>query len=895
MKKYRGAIYFVVVFLCVGGFLGTGSQVVAADSLAWDRSGNIVVHDTYQSLDAEEFNAFWQAHMGVHARQSCYDSYIAMTPSLLMYECWFASSFGVSTRYGNIVRPAGATYAGLLGESAQKRLIPTPKEGVFLALIPQEDRFSLQFRTLSNIQLEVVKQEGDYLFYDFINQPSATLIDESSNPLLMDDTTASIGVWYAKNGRYMLLANMAEGEVSRIDLETFRILTTTYTILNDGDDRFATFDITSDGKFLAVNLFGHEPRLINFQSCAQEEQAYVSEPVLCAKRLLGNAIRNFDPQTGGLGNFAVFENDTTLAFYTSVGQEHYSKFLLFAPGTWQSGNRYIALGDSFASGEGVGNYYKGTDNIKGNMCHLSKSSYPFLLGSLLRLDAVRSVACSGAKIQNIIEPDKIDNTLKDSGRSNQYDTNEEDPELGIWLPGRNVQAYYPKNNPTDIITISISGNDMNFGSVVDRCVNPFQKEQTCFVSRIERAKLVNNMDKQYTRLVGVFQNLQRSANIGARVYAIGYPSTIKVGGYCDLNVQANREEIEFLDAYTMYANTIVKKAARRAGVTYVDMTTALWGHRLCEGLPKAMNGFTLYRHIERKFIHPHSYHPNQFGNALFAMHIREQTNNFTIPNPRPDLRETGPGAYDAIYAGLFDSVDETLEGGYIYTYEQMTGYVLEPHLRVKATFMQPQYGTVPGAKYEHWLHSDPIFLGESIADTEGNIDATITIPADVPIGMHTLKTIGKNTDGEDIEIWSNVYVAFSADDWDGNGIPNDQQICPIEIPGATVEQQKEWCGDSQKEDMTHSRELDAILENGQIIVSHGSGNSVPFSDAASISPQNISGKERTATVGKNETEHQTITEHNIRRSLWNSAYLIASTIVLVLIHLWRKHKHEAVL
>lgn len=891
IKKYifKG---FILFSLLMGGTILIPQSFVRADSSAWGKNGAVIVHDSYEELDHTAFDNFWKAHMGVHARQSCYNQYIAMTSDSLMNECWFNSLFGLTSPYGNIVRPEGAAYAGLLGEFAEKRLIPTPKQDVFLELSPKDSGFTAQFRTLSQTQLAVIRQDGDFLFYDFAFQSAMSLQDATSSPFIIDDNTTAIGVWYAKNGRYMLLAHTESGTVSRIDLESFQILTTTYILHDDDDDRFATFDITSDGEFIVANVFGHEPRLLNLASCAHEERPYISQPVFCAKRLLGNAIDNFDPKTDGLGNFAVFEDDMTIAFYTNVGQEHYSKFLLFAPGTWQPGNRYIALGDSFASGEGVGNYYQGTDKININMCHLSKSSYPFLLNSLLRLDAVNSVACSGAKIQNITGEEVVDDSLEREDRSNQYKERQLDVSLMEWTPGRLLQSEYVKENKPDIITVSISGNDMNFGSVVERCVNPLQKEQTCFVSRTERAKLVNNMTDQYERLVGVFKELQRSARLGARIYAIGYPSTVKVGGKCDLNVGANSDEVEFLDAYTTYANIVIRKAARRAGVTYVDMTTSLWGYRLCEGLPHAMNGFTLYRRPEKKFIHPHSYHPNQFGHALFAMHIREQTDNFTKPNPRPNLSEFGPNHHDAIYAGLFDSVDEALEGGYIYIYEQMTGYVLAPHLRVKATFMRSQYRTAPGAKYEHWLHSNPIFLGESIADAEGNIDAVITIPADAPVGMHTLKTIGKNIEGEDIEIWASVYVAYSEDDWDGNGVPNNQQICPIEIPGATIEQQKEWCIGDDENVENSSNGIKEILRNSKRAQPlYGDRNA----EVALFERRALLENAKTSDEYESQPHNKMNSEHHIKSIAWYFGVPILFILAFALIHLIRNRKHEAIL
>ncbi len=60
--------------------------------------------------------------------------------------------------------------------------------------------------------------------------------------------------------------------------------------------------------------------------------------------------------------------------------------------------QYLALGDSFASGEGTFNYIAGTEDGP-NQCHQSIFSYPYLMQS--NVGETASVACSGAKISNI--------------------------------------------------------------------------------------------------------------------------------------------------------------------------------------------------------------------------------------------------------------------------------------------------------------------------------------------------------------------------------------------------------------------------------------------------------------------------------------------------------------
>ncbi|MDQ4212614.1 SGNH/GDSL hydrolase family protein [Microbacterium capsulatum] len=59
----------------------------------------------------------------------------------------------------------------------------------------------------------------------------------------------------------------------------------------------------------------------------------------------------------------------------------------------QSVARYVALGDSYAAGQGSGSYLDG--------CYRSTLGYPALLGGMPRLNLLREPACSGATIGQV--------------------------------------------------------------------------------------------------------------------------------------------------------------------------------------------------------------------------------------------------------------------------------------------------------------------------------------------------------------------------------------------------------------------------------------------------------------------------------------------------------------
>src|SRR4051812_14937031 len=106
---------------------------------------------------------------------------------------------------------------------------------------------------------------------------------------------------------------------------------------------------------------------------------------------------------------------------------------------------YVALGDSYASGEGDPPFDPGTDIPKGterDMCHRSADAYP----RRLKLDASVILihrACSGAVTANVTS-------------TAQY--LREPPQLQ-WL-----------DDKTDLVTLTIAGNDAGFATTLVNCL-----------------------------------------------------------------------------------------------------------------------------------------------------------------------------------------------------------------------------------------------------------------------------------------------------------------------------------------------------------------------------------------------------------------------------------------
>jgi PKD repeat protein len=120
---------------------------------------------------------------------------------------------------------------------------------------------------------------------------------------------------------------------------------------------------------------------------------------------------------------------------------------MMAHGLGEGPARYVSLGDSFSSGEGVPEFESGTATGD-NDCHRSFGSYARLLanrgGALDGLQPAAFHACSGAVTRDIETSNP-----KHAGESAQRD---------------HVNEF------TDLITLSMGGNDIAFGDIAMACV-----------------------------------------------------------------------------------------------------------------------------------------------------------------------------------------------------------------------------------------------------------------------------------------------------------------------------------------------------------------------------------------------------------------------------------------
>jgi lysophospholipase L1-like esterase len=218
---------------------------------------------------------------------------------------------------------------------------------------------------------------------------------------------------------------------------------------------------------------------------------------------------------------------------------------------------YVALGDSYSSGTGT-NYYDLSSS-----CQRSSRAYPALWASQQGTASFTFAACSGATTSTV--------------RSSQ-------------LGGLNAG--------TDLVTITIGGNDAGFSSTVLSC--RLGTDSACFGALDTAEAFIRT--QLPALLDGIYSDI-RSRAPNARLVVLGYPRLYRTG-FCLFAISdARRTRINEV-ADTLSAVTAERVAA--AGGTYLDARAAFSGHEICSSSPW-INGPT--------FPLTDSYHPNRSGYA----------------------------------------------------------------------------------------------------------------------------------------------------------------------------------------------------------------------------------------------------------------------------------------
>jgi cytoskeletal protein CcmA (bactofilin family) len=279
-------------------------------------------------------------------------------------------------------------------------------------------------------------------------------------------------------------------------------------------------------------------------------------------------------------------------------------------------DKYVALGDSYQSGEGTFNYVSGTDSPGVNLCHRSLSAYPGLLVSSgvvqLNLDFR---ACSGATIATMVTGATSTSGPPWNEGSAQVSS------LGI---------------TTKLVTVGIVGNDLQFATTVHDCiVNTITSVALPIFSKSCQQNQGADVNARLTSLKSgpIHDNLLdlyrliRAKAPYARVIVVSYPHFFPKTGAANCGWVLRRSDQVWFNNGIDRADDIVGQAAREAGFEYVNMNTSNAGHEQCTD-QEAMNGVT----PNLAAAAPESCHTNELGHQLMEARLATKIGQTITPS-----------------------------------------------------------------------------------------------------------------------------------------------------------------------------------------------------------------------------------------------------------------------
>lgn len=599
-------------------------------------------------------------------------------------------------------------------------------------------------------------------------------------PAIIQDQTPA----YSLDGRY-IFANIGRAQ-TLIDTQTnvARVIGQN-TNRSSGAPRVA-LAINSDASlvFVANNTNGNYS-LYSTVGCLSNSNP--SNPEVCQSKDISSYIKSQVPNIMTILK-AKFLGDQKLELYISRdvnGVTKTGRYIVYQPGYQESDFAYLGLGDSFASGEGAYNYTNITNNDN-NRCHISSNSYPNLIKASLALEKSESVACSGGKIKDVYEV--LDDYFNDSPQASGKVEKRHDNEIfSSFLPGYRRQWEFVSKYQPEAVTLSIGGNDINFGKKLQYCI---LTQYSCYESAEQKNGILKEVKAQFPNLVKTYTDL-KNASPNTKIYVVGYPRLVQPGGDCAVNVHLSDAELMLADEIVEDLNTVIKRATLNAGVFYVDASDTFAGHKLCEDKSwnLAVNGITLGDDQPFSFgpISNATFHPNKLGHQLFKSTILSQTNSLTNTMPSPDSiisvanMSSRLNPTDEDFA---DAPQPILDDG-------LFGELIKAGDSIVSTISTAGYFLSKGDNFTVELHSTPQTIGTAVASGSDSLSIDAQIPEGVKPGPHEIHIYGKNIAGEPIDIYKNVLLVASDDDYDGDGIANSQDQCTFITPSGIDSDQDE--------------------------------------------------------------------------------------------------------
>jgi lysophospholipase L1-like esterase len=218
---------------------------------------------------------------------------------------------------------------------------------------------------------------------------------------------------------------------------------------------------------------------------------------------------------------------------------------------------YVALGDSYAAGPGI----PAEQRTYPQGCRRSTHNYPARLAAGLGIREYTDVSCSGAKTDNMTAAQSV------SG-------------------GNNPPQFSALRPDTDLVTVTISGNDIGFTELIFTCAevsvrdpmgNPCEREFTAGGNDIYAQRIEAAAPKVAKVLDGIHR---RSPH--ATVLLVGYLRILPPSVGCYPIFPIARGDVPYLDGLEQQLTAMLADQAFKHSAAFVDPYAGSTGHDVCQ-------------------------------------------------------------------------------------------------------------------------------------------------------------------------------------------------------------------------------------------------------------------------------------------------------------------------
>lgn len=310
--------------------------------------------------------------------------------------------------------------------------------------------------------------------------------------------------------------------------------------------------------------------------------------------------------------------------------------------------KYVALGDSFSAGEGIEPFFEPQ-----NKCHRSELAYPTLVdeprlsrSSIYQLHQAGTAgiqwgfqACSGATTDDVLATGQWGDPLPQLAVDRSVDTGNAND--------------LPVDGTTDLVTISIGGDDVHFSDALKFCA----LSNDCTTENYKGTSLATYAQKQFAllspKLDAVYSRIHAQAP-HARILVLGYPQLFPstVGEQaCQKLAQRNvfvsdgKHLIQKSLGYTHAEESLIRTAddqlnqlissrvaatgfasvtAQPGAITFVRTDSSFAHHEICGDAGEWINAPTFS--LTSLKVNDQSFHPNALGQQAFASSINSRLN-----------------------------------------------------------------------------------------------------------------------------------------------------------------------------------------------------------------------------------------------------------------------------